>query len=58
MAEVEWDSKTVIGSKSAKPKVAKNTSDINGELATTSIEPLLTFRLSCAYQPDFHPNVL
>jgi len=29
MAEVEWDSKVVIGSKAPKAKVARNTSDLN-----------------------------
>lgn len=32
MAEVDWDHKTVIGSKGPKAKVTKNTSDLNGEL--------------------------
>jgi hypothetical protein len=31
-ATVDWDAKTVIGSKSRAPKVTRNTSDLNGVL--------------------------
>ena len=30
---LDWDSKTVIGFKAKAPKVTRNTSDLNGELA-------------------------
>ena len=36
MSNVDWDSKVVIGQKAKAPKVARNTSDLNGT-------PLLPF---------------
>ena len=37
MSNVDWDSKVVIGQKAKAPKVARNTSDLNG----TPLFPLL-----------------
>lgn len=31
MSNVDWDSKTVIGSKAKVAKVTRNTADLNGE---------------------------
>jgi len=35
MSNTEWDTKTVIGYKAKKEKVARNTSDLNGEWSVT-----------------------
>ena len=37
MSNVDWDSKVVIGQKAKAPKVARNTSDLNG----TPLSPFL-----------------
>ena len=37
MSNVEWDSKTVIGSKGKVPKVTRTTSDLNGTLCRLSL---------------------
>ncbi len=34
MSNTDWDTKLVIGQKAKAPKVARNTSDLNGTYAT------------------------
>ena len=37
MSNIEWDSKTVIGSKAKVPKVTRNTGDLNGEFISKDL---------------------
>jgi hypothetical protein len=46
MADQDWDSKVVVGFKAKAPKVARNTSDLNGTWAFVSREKEMPYRLT------------
>jgi hypothetical protein len=48
---VDWDAKTVIGSKSRAPKVARNTSELNGASAMHFVATVRLFNMAFALQP-------